>query len=510
MTRKCHPGAAFIAFIAGATSVLSFEPLGAWWLVFGTTAGMLYLVRLQPNRLAATSLGFLFGLGMFLAGVGWVYISMADYGGIPPLLAAALTMAFCAYLAAFHSLFAAFAWSLRDWPEIAAAVSAAGLWSGSEWLRGELGGFPWLSLGYSQVPSSPLAGYLPVLGVYGASAFVVLAAWPMASMLARRLYLPHGVAAIGLVLVLGASFGHVSWTHSTGVVTTVALVQGNVAQEIKWRREHLSATLEQYAAMVERTSARLVVLPETALPLFADEFPQPYLQRLRRHVGDREAVLAFGVVEREASPAGARVYNGALGLSASDTFSYRKHRLVPFGEYVPFRPLFQWAVGWFDIPMSNMTPGRATQEPWSFDNQRIAVNICFEDVFGSAIARAARPSTLLVNLSNLAWFGNSTAAAQHLQIAQARSLETGRYSARATNTGVTAVIDSKGEIVARLPEHIAGTVLAPVEGFSGTTPYMRWMDGPIMLWSVLAALAIKFLKPDGSLPRPREASRSRS
>ena len=482
--------AALITLLAGAASVLSFAPFGAWWLVFGTTAGMLYLVRLQTARLAAAGLGFLFGLGMFLAGVGWVYLSMADYGGIPPLLAATLTLAFCAYLAAFHSLFAACAWSLRAWPETAAGLTVAGLWSGGEWLRGELGGLPWLSLGYSQVPSSPLAGYLPVLGVYGAGAFLIFAAWALSSMLARRLRLPYAIAAIGLVLVLGASLEHVPWTRPTGVVTSVALLQGNVEQDIKWRPEHVNATLEQYAAMVERTSARLVVLPETALPLFADEIAASYLQRLRRHVEEQGALLAFGVVERQASPAGTQVYNSTLGVSSGETMRYRKHRLVPFGEYVPFRPLLRWALGWIEIPMSDMTPGHALQEPWSFDNQRIAVNICFEDVFGSAIARAAKPSTLLVNLSNLAWFGSSVAAAQHLQIAQARSLETGRYSARATNTGSTAVIDNKGRIIARLQEHLAGTLVARVEGFSGTTPYMRWADWPIVLWALLALMTI--------------------
>lgn len=484
-------GAAPITFFAGAASVLSFAPFGAWWLVFGTTAAMLYLVRMQTTRRAAAGLGFLFGVGMFLAGVGWVYVSMADYGGVAPLLAATLTLAFCAYLAAFHSLFAACAWSLRDWPEIAAALTAAGLWSSSEWLRGELAGFPWLSLGYSQVPFSPLAEYLPVLGVHGASAFLILTAWLMSGMLARRLRVPHGIAAIGIVMLSGASLGHVLWTLPTGVVTSVALVQGNVAQDIKWRPEYVNATLEQYAVLVERTSARLVVLPETALPIFTDDLPVSYLERLKRHVSGREAALVFGVVEREASPEGMRVYNGAMGVVASKTLSYRKHRLVPFGEYVPFRPLLQWADGWIDIPMSDMTPGHATQEPWSFDNQRISVNICFEDVFGGAIARAAIPSTLLVNLSNLAWFGNSVAAAQHLQIAQARSLETGRYSARATNTGATAVIDNKGKVVARLPEHFAGTLTSRVKGFSGTTPYMHWTDWPVMLWGLLAALAIK-------------------
>jgi len=258
-------------------------------------------------------------------------------------------------------------------------------------------------------------------------------------------------------------------------------VQGNVAQELKFSEERYERILETYAALAEASRARLIVLPETALPRFLDRVEPAYLERLaaaaRRNRGD----LLLGVPTRS----GSRFYNSVVSLGVSPVQVYHKVHLVPFGEFTP--PGFAWAARILSIPLSDFSRGAPGQRPLAVAGERVAVNICYEDAFGAGIRRALPEATLLVNVSNVAWFGDSLAPAQHLQIARMRALESGRWVLRAANTGLSAAIAPDGSVRATMPQFAEGRVETEVRGHTGATPWVRGGDLPVVL---LAALAL--------------------
>jgi apolipoprotein N-acyltransferase len=267
----------------------------------------------------------------------------------------------------------------------------------------------------------------------------------------------------------------------------VALLQGNIAQDVKFLPEGYARTLETYARMAEETRAELIVLPETALPRFQDLVDPAYFARLqaaaRRNGGD----VLVGVPFRAAP---GEYYNSALSLGASPPQIYHKSHLVPFGEFVP--PGFRWVLRLVEIPLSDFSSGPRVQPPMRIAGQRVGVNICYEDAFGSEIAAQLPEATLLVNMSNVAWFGDSLAPGQHLQIARLRALEVGRAHLTATNTGITAALDRDGRVLAQLPQFTEGRLEVLVQGYEGATPYVRFRDWPALLL-VVAMLAIPAL-----------------
>ncbi|HEX9181271.1 MAG TPA: apolipoprotein N-acyltransferase, partial [Burkholderiales bacterium] len=433
--------------------------------------------------------GFAFGLGLFGAGASWIYVSLHDFGAMPAPLAGIATFLFCALLALFP---AAVGWlqarfPLAPFPRFTLMVPA--LWALSDWTRSWfLTGFPWLATGYSQVPASPLAGFAPLLGVFGVSLAAALSAGLLLLAADRTLPCPVGCGAaprawpaIGLLGVLwfaGFALKQVPWTEPAGGPLKVSLLQGNITQDLKWRPEKALATLDTYLRLAREAEGRLVILPETALPLFRHEVPPEYLDALARRVAAAGGDLLAGMPEL----AGPReYYNSMMSFGASPSQIYRKHHLVPFGEFVPLRPLFGWVMDWLRIPLGDFSRGAAVQAPMAVAGQKVAVNICYEDVFGEEIIRQLPEATLLANVSNDAWFGRSLGPQQHLQIAQARALETGRYHMRATNTGVTAVIDPRGRVLARAPEFTTTRLEAEVTGYTGATPYVRWGNWAVVL-----------------------------
>jgi apolipoprotein N-acyltransferase len=302
---------------------------------------------------------------------------------------------------------------------------------------------------------------------------------------------PGIVGATFLVLSLwigGFALSHVRWTHPTGEPLSVALLQGNIPQEIKWTDEGLRATLITYRDLALASDARLIVLPETALPLFLHDVPPDYLGGLAAHAKRNRGDVLIGVPERE--PGGA-YFNSVVSLGTASMQSYRKWHLVPFGEFIPLRPVLAWIVGVLSIPLQDFTPGTREPHPLEVAGERVAVNVCYEDAFGEEIIRQLPAATLLVNVSNVAWFGRSIAPRQHLQISQARALETGRYMLRATNTGMTAVIDERGQLVQAAPQFSTAAVSATVRGYSGATPYVRWGNSlALALCAALLALTV--------------------
>ena len=470
------------AFGLGAGSVLGFEPFGVFPLPILAVAALMLMWLRVPSPRTAAFIGFAYGLGFFLCGVSWIYVSLHDFGAMPAPLAALATLLFCAFLALFPAALGYLQGITRIPPGIKLVLFLPALWTLLEWTRGWLfTGFPWLALGYSQVPTSPLAGYAPLAGVYGVTLLAM-----MTSGLLARLWVANRdrrALTLGLVIAAGLWLGgwglkRVEWTRPTGEAVSVSLLQGNVPQDLKFRPDRIQRTLEEYRALAESSGSRLIVFPETALPLFLDNVPPAYLDGLAAHSRRNAGDVLIGVPERE--PDG-RYYNSVISLGTARPQRYHKFHLVPFGEFIPLRPVLADIVGALAIPLQDFSRGTAQPRPLEVAGQRVAVNICYEDAFGEEIIRQLPEATLLVNVSNVAWFGRSIAPGQHLQISQARALETGRYMLRATNTGVTAVIDPRGAVVAAAPQFTRAVLTQRVHGYEGATPYVRWGNVPVLV-----------------------------
>lgn len=471
-----------VAFFAGAAAVPGFSPFDLFALALAALAVLIHLWLRAPAPRAAFGLGFSFGLGFFLAGVSWVYVSMHRFGGMPAALAALATLLFCAFLALFPALTGLLQARLRIAPALRAALVIPALWTLVEWLRSWiLTGFPWLTIGYSAI-DWPLAGYAPLAGVHAVS-FACLAsaglAWCVACGHARWL----AAAALALIVGCGAALRALEWSAPAGEPFSVSLLQGNIPQDLKFDPARYARTRETYAGLAAGSRARLIVLPETALPRFLDTVEPEYLARLeviaKRNGGD----LLFGAPLRTAPGS---YYNSVVSLGSAPQQAYHKMHLVPFGEFIP--PGFAWVNRVLTFPLSDFSRGAPTQRPLAVAGERVAVNICYEDVFGNEIRRQLPEATLLVNVSNVAWFGDSLAPAQHLQIARMRSLETGRMLLTATNSGVTAVVDRDARVLARLPQFAEGRLDFTARGYGGATPYVRFGDA-LALGACLLLLA---------------------
>lgn len=459
------PGTRYaLAAALGAAGVLCFEPFGLFWLAPLVWLGLFQLLRAAGNLRQAALSGLAFGLGFFLCGVSWVYVSLSVFGGMPWWLAGIAAFLFCSVMALFPMLAGA---AFKRWQPGAwwrQALYFAVLIAAADWLRSwVLTGFPWLAVGYSQTPPSPLSGFAPLLGVHGLSLLVALAG----ALLARwRL----GLAFLAILVGSGFALRQVAWTTPDGAPISVALVQGNIPQDIKFEPQAFIHTLNLYYDLVRKNSAQLTILPETALPAFVDQLPEDYLLALRNtaemHGGDLITGTLTGDFEH--------YWNSAISLGKSPQQTYSKTHLVPFGEIIP--PGFEWFLDLAHIPLSAFTRGPATQAPLAVAGRRVAINICYEDVFGDEIIRALPQAGILANLSNTAWFGDSLAQPQHLQISRMRAAETGRPMLRATNTGMTAIIAADGTLQAALPPFTTGVLRGEVSAYQGMTPYGRWGD----------------------------------
>jgi apolipoprotein N-acyltransferase len=471
----------FAALAAGTVAVLGFSPADFPVFTLGALAVLIHFWVRAPSPRAAFFVGLAFGTGFFVSGVCWVYISLYRFGAMPMPVAAFATAGFCVFLALFPALAG---WAQARLPQSnLRPLAIAPLWVLTEWLRGWiLTGFPWLAVGYAAI-DTPLAGFAPLGGVYLASLTMMMSAgllWLVAAGRWRR----TAVAAFALIGIAGAALRSLEWSAPVPNAVSVSLLQGNVPQSLKFDPGRYERTLQTYARLAEESSARLIVLPETAVPRFLDLVERPFIERLKAVAVRNGGDLLLGVPLR---PAPGVYYNSVIRLGAAPPAGYDKVHLVPFGEFVP--PGFGWIVRVLSIPLSDFSRGRADQRPLLAAGERVAVNICYEDAYGAEIVRQLPEATLLVNVSNVAWFGDSLAPAQHLQIARMRALETGRMVLTATNTGITAAIGADGAVLARLPQFAEGRLEVEARGRTGTTPYVRFAD---WLALVLSAAMLLF------------------
>ncbi|WP_442862101.1 apolipoprotein N-acyltransferase [Bordetella sp. 02P26C-1] len=532
MTFGRAPRWALVGLVAaGAVHAMTFAPgpLPVWSLALVEilTLACLAYTSMQAPRVATAFLrGWVFNFASYSLGLYWIFVSLHHYGGLAAPLAVAGVLALAAFLALFPAVACALARWLTpplpsgedapsSWPRVLMApLCFAAAWGLLEWLRATvLTGFPWLNIGYAHV-DSPIAGWAPVLGVHGMAFFAAFAAaalaglWRPQSLKTDRPDVPRNlVCALALLLVLaGWPLANITWSRPTGEPLRVRLVQGNVEQSQKFDPQLLESGIQRHLelAALPTPAAQLIILPETVLPIFQDRLDPAIWQAWRSIAARHTAVIAMGVPLRTRGADGRDSFtNSVIGFTAetpleqlrsgTPALRYDKQHLVPWGEYVP--PGFRWFIDMLNIPLGDFDRGAERQPPFHVGDQYVAFNICYEDLFGIELLPALHPSdngepgaTILANVSNLGWFGNTWALRQHLQIGRLRTLETARPMLAATNTGITAAIDAQGQVAAQLPPHQAGILPVSVQGMTGLTPYARWGDKPVL--GILALILV--------------------
>lgn len=482
--------ARILVLIAGALLPLAFSPFDFIPLSIISPA-ILFVLWSQASTRQAFWRGYFFGLGMFGVGASWVYVSIHDYGNTYLAVAVFVTAGFIAFLALFPALLGYGLARLYPNNKIRLLLAIPAGWSLFEWIRGWiLSGFPWLHLAYAQT-DSPLGGYATVAGVYGTGLVVAFCAVLLAAVViySGRVRVLSALVFV-LLFVVGGLFKQVAWTQSYGDPIKVSLIQGNVSQHIKWKRSERWKQLDLYRTLTQQLwDSDLVIWPETAVPAFYHQLKDSYFAALGKEARAHKTDIMVGLPLVDQSTQ--QYYNGVVSVGSKISF-YKKQHLVPFGEYVPLESLLRGLIGFFNLPMSSFSAGGSDQPLIEVAGQKVGTSICYEDAFGELVIQALPEATLLVNVSNDAWFGTSIAPHQHLQMARMRALESGRPLLRATNTGVTAIIDEQGALQAVAPQFRQYILSGRVQPMSGATPYVMTGNLPVVL-IILSMLIVAFM-----------------
>ena len=466
---------------------LAFSPFGHWPVAPASVALLGFLLR-GRRPAAALKLAWWFGVGLYGAGTSWIYISIHIYGAASPPLAALLTGLFCAGMALLFALPFALSWLVNLRHPSGMLLGLPALWVLGEWLRSWfLTGFPWLFLGYSAI-DTPLAGLAPVTGVLGLSLAVAFSGALLAICAARANWRILG-AAVVLLGALWSAAGWLqqkTWTQPAGKPLDVALVQPAQGLTLKWNPHELPAILANFTETNrELSDADLIIWPETAIPRFQHQVAE-LLQSEHHWARSHDTGLILGIPIADST--NHRYYNGLIGLGSAEG-SYRKRRLVPFGEYVPLESLLRGTIAFFDLPMSDFSRAAEYQPPLRLSATQLAAAICYEIVYPDLVATSVAETQLLVTVSNDTWFGASIGPHQHFQMARMRALETGKPLLRATNDGITAVADSRGQIIDQLPQFEPGVLRTRVTPHSGTTPFSRYRSTPVVILGATLLIA---------------------
>ncbi len=471
-----------ICFVFGVLTTLAFAP---FHFSPGTALFVLPLlfVCLTVSPRDAGGHAFWYGFGLFLSGTYWIYISVVVFGGAPVWIALLLMLGLTVIMSLW--LFAA-GWlisRLTHGEPILLLIVVPAAWVLVEWLRGwVLTGFPWLAFGYAHV-DSPLGGLAPVLGIYGISfAVMVSASAILSTILCRGRQRIVALAMVFLPWLLGASLQLIDWTEADGDSVRVTILQAGVSQDQKWLPENRQPTLDYYRDSTRiATDSDIVVWPEVAVPSLSS-YEQGFIAQLQSDARENGQTILFGILEDEQVRGERLIYNSVILVDGGARQSYRKRHLVPFGEYFPVPDRVRDLLRMLSLPHSDITKGD-DQQPLlgSIGGPRLAVQICYEDAYGAEQLYALPEAGILINVSNDAWFGDSIAPHQHLQIARMRSLEFGRPAVRATNTGISAFIDHRGELLQTGPQFEETSMTAEVQPRRGATPYVSMGNLPILL-----------------------------
>lgn len=475
-----------LALIAGLLTPLAFAPFHIFPLIIFTIACLLALWRKASQKRAAWR-GFLFGLGCFGIGASWVYVSLQQFGDIAPSIAIALTAVFVMYLALYPCLTG---YCLqRFFPENMAAKYFCAFpffWLLFDWIRSWFfSGFPWLLPGYSQT-YSPLEGYASLLSVYGVtiailySSALIVYAW-----LGRKERRITCLIIFILIWLIGGVLSFIPWTHTTGKPMTTSLIQGDIPQSIKWSPKHLSLSIERYQSLTEKNwGSQLIIWPETAIPL-PSSYLKDFFAELNKQALAHNSTLIVGAPVPSANPN--QFYNGML-VFGKGSGHYYKRRLVPFGEMVPNVMLAKKMYAILQLPKPNLLEGPYQQPDLIAQGVKIAPFICYEIVFPQQVRQFSVNSNFLLTISDDTWFGHSIAAWQHLQMAQMRAIETGRYVVFVSNSGITAIINASGRVVSRIPPFKVAVLHGKIQPMAGKTPWQRIGFSAILIFMVLILL----------------------
>lgn len=480
-----------VAIIAGGLLPLAFAPVSFWPLSIVSPALLLLLLPGLSWR-GAMALGFAYGMGQFGVGVSWLYESFTLFGGAVAPLAALITGLFVAAISIYPALTMVLVRiSSGDTEHLLPrhVLAFTGSWIVLEWLRGWVfSGFPWLDLGIAQT-SSPLSGFLPIVGEYGVGMIALILAGLLALSAdhifdsTRKCLKPFSVLLMSLVffLVAGHFLAQVTWTHPNGKPLSVGLAQANVPQMQKFDPAFLTKTLQTYMTLTEEMGhVDLVIWPETAIPDVLDDLDW-FKKRLQARAAERHQDFLVGAFTQDKS---GHYFNSLVGIPET-VGQHRKVHLVPFGEYMPLRPIVDLFAGMIDIPMSDLTPGDIDQPLPVVQGIKVGASICYEADFARDIRHTLPQAGFLVNVSNDSWFGNSLAPHQNLQMAQVRSMEFGRPMIRATNTGISAFINAQGQVTKRIGVNEQGILVGSVQPYMGNTPFFRLQSWPIIFFSAL-------------------------
>lgn len=476
-----------LLFLFGAMTTLTFAPFGLYFLMPVVMLPVMFVWVFTPPR-ASAKLSFWYGAGLFLSGTYWLYISIHVFGQAPLWVAMLIMVGLVLIMSAYC---AAAGWIISRLAEGSARrllFVGPAAWVTIEWLRGWLmSGFPWLAAGYSQIDST-LAGWVPLAGVYGASVVTVLSSAALLGAViekgrARWLY----AGTVILPWLVGAALQPIQWTEATDGSLRTTIVQGGVSQDRKWAADEFKPTLELYRnALLEYHDSDLVIWPEVAIPSTIDQVER-YIGEWQSDIQSQPRTLLFGILERDLEAR--KVFNSVVMLNGHDRQIYRKRHLVPFGEYFPVPDFIRKWMRLMSLPTSDMSAGDEDQPLLEgLSGDKMAVAICYEDAYGAEQLYALPEASVLINVSNDAWFGDSIAPHQHLEIARMRALEAGRYVVRATNNGVSAFIGPKGELLDTAPQFEYAVMTMDIIPHTGATPFVRGGNWPVitLLLGILA------------------------
>ena len=472
--------AMLMSLLAGSLMTLAYDPFGLSLLVFPLLAFLLYH-WLKADAKGAFVHVWLFASGATFTGNSWIFFSLYYHGGSPAILAVAIIVLLSVFLALFPAVTAyLFNRYCRAADSIRLLIVFPAAWLLAEWFRGYLWtGYAWMQPGYTQI-DLPLSGYAPIFGNHAVGALIVVTSGALLAAVLNKLSWQKALLVVVLIWVTGFALKQVSWTQPAGDNIEVALIQGNVPQELKWKRHMHRKTLEMYRDLtLEHRDADVIIWPETAIPDYKHRVPA-YLLSMREEMEKSDTDLLMGLFIKNMDSG--RYYNSVINARGGE---YRKRHLVPLGEYVPFRSLIGFVNRWINIPMSDIDSGPDDQPLLVVAGQPVGISICFEDAFSRDVRRDLPEATILVNMSNDAWFDGSHESRQHHAMARMRALETGRYMLRATNTGISSVIGPQGEELKVAAPFEQLVLRASVTPLKGQTPYVFWGDAFILVLAVV-------------------------